>query len=758
MLNLQQHCDENELDIIILNETWLHPDISDALILPKYTIFRKDRRLRGGGVLIAVKKSIKAHPIIFDNLDFEVLAVKCQFKDVSCIIWTWYNPPSSNLGLEVSHLFQNLKLILHEADFCLFAGDVNCDKISDPNFRNLKDQFEFLGMEVLETIPTYPAKQPSRFLDWFAISDYSFLSSLKVINNIHENCDHLAFEATFEILRQKASKSKFVKIFTKNSFKNINSKLSEIDWHTRFSDGRNINLLFDCIEREVSEIVESEKVIKKVVLKKRIPKVIRKLIVRRRKSKNHSSFAKLTKQIGNLLDEFENAKIKKLIKKNKTSFDLFKYIKKVNKPSSVKTFIDAQGLLIDDVVEITKSFNSNFSSHFTNSSALSKFEDIQNLKNHHLLDQITMNDILNVLKKFNYKKSEGKTFIPNIVIKNCQNGICKLLYFLFNQICENNKIPDKMKIAKITPILKNGKNKHDISSYRGVSVMMNIMKILEMILRNKFYLCLFYEQFTFKKQYGFTKGISLFHQLLDVQKEIFTGLRDKNCKAVDAIFLDFSNAFDTINHRALFEKFLKNGFDQKLFDIFVDMFTNRKQEVSYLGCVSNSVNVTSGVLQGSVLAADFYKYYVNDISENIISAIFMWADDTVMIRKIYSESDIQILQNDLKSIEIYSVQNSLKLNPAKSVHLRFSTKDCGSLSSYSIGSSIIEIKREHKHLGVILDVNFSFNSHVDAIISKAFKQFNALKYVSKRMDGWTIRDLYKCYVLPVIEYSNMSWF
>lgn len=458
------------------------------------------------------------------------------------------------------------------------------------------------------------------------------------------------------------------------------------------------------------------------------------------------------------MNENELLKIKKIVKNNKKSYDLFKYIKKLNNPASVKCFYDDQGAVIDDIKKVTENFKSNFESHFNPQKDLNVFRNVIGLQDHQLLSHITMNDILQALKSFDYKKSQGKTFIPNSVIKKCQNGVCNLFYFLFNKICDKNQFPDKMKIAQVTPILKKGKDKHQIKSYRGVSVIMNIMKIMEIILRKKFYLCLFYENFKFEKQYGYCKKVSIFHQILDLQKVVFEGLNDKKCKAVDVIFLDFSNAFDTIDHHNLFEKFMKNGFDHKLFNIFLNMFSNRKQTVRFQDHFSSISNVTSGVLQGSVLAADFYKYYVNDISQGINSDIFLWADDTVIIKKIYNEDDMKILKNDLIAIENYSEKNFLKLNASKSVHMRFSTKNCDALCFYSIGTDVISMKDEHKHLGLILDNKFNFNSHVNDIVRRSFKQFNMLKGLSKMMDGWTIRDLYKCYVLPIIEYSNLSWF
>ena len=90
-----------------------------------------------------------------------------------------------------------------------------------------------------------------------------------------------------------------------------------------------------------------------------------------------------------------------------------------------------------------------------------------------------MNDILFAMKSFNVNKAKGLTFIDNIVIKNCMNGITKMFYCLFNKIIDFETIPNKLSKAIVSPILKANKNKQSIDSYRCISVQTNIFRIFE---------------------------------------------------------------------------------------------------------------------------------------------------------------------------------------------------------------------------------------------------------------------------------------
>ena len=68
------------------------------------------------------------------------------------------------------------------------------------------------------------------------------------------------------------------------------------------------------------------------------------------------------------------------------------------------------------------------------------------------------------------------------------------------------------------------------------------------------------------------------------------------------------------------------------------------------GCLSDWIDITSGVPQGSVLGPVLFIAYVNDLPDSVLSSLFMFADDTKLYRAITSEFDCDILQHDLDNI------------------------------------------------------------------------------------------------------------
>ena len=209
--------------------------------------------------------------------------------------------------------------------------------------------------------------------------------------------------------------------------------------------------------------------------------------------------------------------------------------------------------------------------------------------------------------------------VPSFVFKKCSDILVSFLTRMVNHCLTNGIMPDALKIARITPILKkSGADCEQLKNFRPVSNLKFISKLMEKCVAVQLnqYLnnnCLFEE---FQSAYKIAHSTET--ALLKMQSAILMSL--DNGKAVVMVFLDMSAAFDIVNHKILLsrlsESFEIKGMALKWFNSYL---TNRKQFVSINNAVSSFWDQNVGVPQGSVLGLILYVMYTSSVADIIKS-------------------------------------------------------------------------------------------------------------------------------------------
>ena len=239
------------------------------------------------------------------------------------------------------------------------------------------------------------------------------------------------------------------------------------------------------------------------------------------------------------------------------------------------------------------------------------------------------------------------------------NACLRLAYF-----------PDQWKVAQIIMILKPGKDPDIVSSYRPISLLPIISKILERLFLNRLNKYITNRNLIPDHQFGFRNYHGTIEQVNRILSKIIEAVERK--KYCSAVFLDVAQAFDKVWHDGLLFK-LKNWIPKNYYLFLRSYLSNRTFQTKIKDTTSNLYSVKAGVPQGSVLGPTLYLLFIADLpssQDNITTATY--ADDTALL-SINSSPILasQNLQEYMHKIQKWFQLWRIKINENKSTHVTF---------------------------------------------------------------------------------------
>ena len=329
-----------------------------------------------------------------------------------------------------------------------------------------------------------------------------------------------------------------------------------------------------------------------------------------------------------------------------------------------------------------------------------------------------------------------------------------ILAHIFQYSLDIGQLPDIWKVANVVPIFKKG-NRQEPSNFRPVSLTCICCKLLEHIVLSNIHTDL--DNIIVSSQHGFRRGLSCTTQLVSTVDNIMKLVDENN--TVHAAILDFSKAFDKVPHNLLVNKLAISNIDICVVKWIADFLSRRLQRVVVEGVESSSLAVTSGVPQGSVLGPSLLLVYINDISESLKTAsISLFADDALLYCTVNNMVDSKLFQEDLTLLEEWANQNRMVFNTDKCQVVRFNKHSCDdSILNYHLYGQSLENVSSFKYLGVHISDNFSWDMHLESIISKASQRLGMIKHVLYDSPRKVKRVAYLTLCRPVMEYASEVW-
>ena len=228
-----------------------------------------------------------------------------------------------------------------------------------------------------------------------------------------------------------------------------------------------------------------------------------------------------------------------------------------------------------------------------------------------------------------------------------------------------------------------------------------------------------------------------------------------------SIFIDLSQAFDTLDSNILLLKMNRYGIRGTASNWFESYLKNRKLRVrcragteKELAC-SSLYDVEYGTPQGSCLSPLLFLLFTNDLYRNLAhcSAI-LFADDTTMYKGHRNLNYLRwCLETDLTTLVDWFKANKLTLNISKTVYMLFRGKEASTIDDITIDNERITESESTKFLGLWMDKNLNWKKHTSILINKIKRNTILIKNTKNMFDKDTLKLIYYAHIHSHITYG-----
>ena len=260
--------------------------------------------------------------------------------------------------------------------------------------------------------------------------------------------------------------------------------------------------------------------------------------------------------------------------------------------------------------------------------------------------------------------------IPSKIIKDSKEILKPTLMHIINNSLISGIFPTELKLANVVPIFKTGSTE-EITNYRPVSLLTTFSKIYEKNFYNRLLKFLKDQNILFISQFGFLENSSTYMAIISLLDKIIEAL-DSGRVAI-GIFIDFSKAFDTVNHSILLDKLDHYGI-RGIAKQWVDSYLRDRQlYCTYLDSKSSMQTMKCGVPQGSILGPLLFLIYINDMGGIFTKFTpILFTDDSNLVATGRNIKEIEEIANQELPILLDWLQgNRLSINVKKTHIMNF---------------------------------------------------------------------------------------
>lgn len=727
----------SNFDVLAISETWLTDAIpNSAISIDGYTFYRADRDGRGGGTGIYIKNTFKSTAIEL-NIFVEQVWIRVKIGKTVYAIGSVYRAPAVDINSFLERFEDTLSDILPTCDEMLCLGDFNINfldiRVSAVTlFRSLLDAF---GLIQLIEEPTRVTQHTSTLIDLIIVTPSVGIGGSGVIDASDISDHHVVF-CDINVKNDKMLPATVTyRNFSSFNYNSFKIDLESLPWYYVYSmDDVNDKVLF--INENILYLFDIHAPFKTSTFSKPNPPwlthVIRQMMrlrdeaLKKYKTSRLSAHKEYYRMLRNQTTFAIRSEQKAYFKyqfRNKNSKEMWKTLNQsvLNKRnSSIPQHFSDPDLL---------------NTHFVNSShsPYQPSQDTINFYNNNrhksFISQFDFELVLeSEIHKIIFSLRSNAVGVDNIsaaMIKYCCPFILPYVTHVINFCLVNGVFPECWKFAQVIPVPK-AATVSGLSDLRPISILPVLSKVLERVVDEQLRQYLRKHDMLPSHQSGFRPGYSCTTALLEITDDIFRAIDSKSLALVVA--LDYSKAFDMLNHTLMLSILRYFGLGEAAISFFTQYLLSRKQCVKLGGEFSDFASIASGVPQGSICGPLLFILYTSmlyDAVDPTVCKLFSYADDTQLCFTFNRNSldSIEVIVNEtLDAISKFSSDHCMVLNPSKSSVLLFGGGrgfDCSNINII-LNSSKVHFATNAKILGLIVDTDLRFNSHVNSLIRKSY--------------------------------------
>ena len=764
----------NNYDIITLSETYLHTGVSDDVfrIQGFHDIIRKDRDGHGGGVAVYIRDNIAYKRLYeFDSPSLEALWLSINTIEGKVLFCCCYRPPDRNdFWMDFDNTLENIKQS-NNYKYMFILGDLNAD-FNSSNGRKLLQLCNDNNLHYLVNEPTRITANSQTVLDQILSNAPNFISNVTVSPPLSTN-DHCTVSATINFkIQKKESFYRHVWLFKDANFDQFRQDLMDTNFDSIFVTDN-----VDDVCRAWSDkfLTVAKKAIpnrtilvrpndspwytsKLRLMKRKMLRLFRKF-KNSRSDNNWEGYKRSRNEYQHALDvaeeDYKNTLTSSLASGKNTKL-WWRTVKNLLGKGSFRSLppLEYNNTFLTDDKDKATAFNNFFLSHSNINTNTAHLPPTNNVDEKLISVSVTEQEVYDLINSLDTSKATGPDGIGPKLLREAGYTIVPSLTKLFNLCLDCAQFPSMWKLANVLPLYKKG-DASDVGNYRPVSLLSCTSKLLERVVFKNLFNYIRDNNILTPHQSGFQSGDSTTHQLSYLYHVFCKALDSK--KDVRIVFCDISKAFDRVWHDGLLYKLSKIGVGGKLLQFLKHYLSERQQCVVVQGQTSEPGNVKAGVPQGSVLGPLLFLVYINDLTNDIVSNIKLFADDTSLYIEVDDpKQSADILNQDLRTLKNWADQWLVTFSAPKTKLLTCSFKNVKH-PNIVFDNLVLSESSSHKHLGLTITTNLSWSSHIHSIVKSVSPIVDVLKKLKYRLDRETLEKIYFSFIRSKLEYGCYIW-